>query len=195
MKHKHFDYPDDISLRGAEIIHNFGLSYENKPNDAISDRPIINVIKKAYSTMYDRKWDSVYWAIDIHGVIVPPNYVPLTEQINADNVVKPYKNAIEVMRWILKFPETKIILWSSSPKDDIAYYKWFYFDLEGIAPNRIFINSNPEVTEAASGADFSSKFYFNILLDDKAGFDPDLDWDAIKYRVSGEQYLIGKTPF
>ena len=27
---------------------------------------------------------------------------------------------------------------------------------------------------------FEKKFYFNILLDDKAGFDPETDWSVIK---------------
>ena len=28
------------------------------------------------------------------------------------------------------------------------------------------------------------KFYFNVLLDDKAGFNPEHDWELIDYHLS-----------
>ncbi len=34
--------------------------------------------------------------------------------------------------------------------------------------------------------DFTKKFYFDILLDDKAGFEPELDWLAIANHVARE---------
>ena len=41
-----------------------------------------------------------------------------------------------------------------------------------------YINENPlEVNSELS--DFSKKFYFNILLDDKAGFYPKEDWQIV----------------
>lgn len=42
-----------------------------------------------------------------------------------------------------------------------------------------YINSNPEVTDKHY-ADYSLKFYINLILDDKAGFLPEEDWRALK---------------
>jgi hypothetical protein len=40
-------------------------------------------------------------------------------------------------------------------------------------------NCNPDEKNTPY-ADFSLKPYFNILIDDKAGFDPNTDWDGIR---------------
>ena len=39
-------------------------------------------------------------------------------------------------------------------------------------------NFNPTIENTQTGC-FDDKFYFSILLDDKAGFDPDTDWKLI----------------
>jgi hypothetical protein len=39
-------------------------------------------------------------------------------------------------------------------------------------------NQNPEVWNTKTGC-FDQKFYFSVLLDDKAGFDFDTDWKLI----------------
>ena len=41
-----------------------------------------------------------------------------------------------------------------------------------------FFNNNPEAKNTEYG-DFTVKPYYNILLDDKAGFDPEEDWRII----------------
>ena len=38
-----------------------------------------------------------------------------------------------------------------------------------------YINENPEINSNKL-SDFSKKFYFNIGLDDKCGFDAEQDW-------------------
>ncbi len=42
-----------------------------------------------------------------------------------------------------------------------------------------YVNENPEIHALSSdpkSSDFSDKFYFNVGIDDKFGFDPESDW-------------------
>ena len=48
-----------------------------------------------------------------------------------------------------------------------------------------FFNQNLSVQNTKTGC-FDEKFYFSVLLDDKAGFDPNTDWKLIY------NYLINK---
>jgi hypothetical protein len=50
-----------------------------------------------------------------------------------------------------------------------------------------YINSNPDVVNTEYG-DFSRKPYFNIIIDDKAGFEPETDW----WRFEAELKSIGQ---
>jgi hypothetical protein len=51
-----------------------------------------------------------------------------------------------------------------------------------------YTNCNPEVADKHY-ADYESKFYANLMLDDKAGFLPELDWPAVA------AYLIVRKNF
>lgn len=126
-------------------------------------------IKKAFNTtfkkMQERKWDTIYIAIDMHDTISKSTY-------KDDAVINFYKHAEDCLRSLSTIESIKLILFTSTPIDKInLYLKEFkeheiYFD---------FINSNPEAENNAYG-DFSVKPYFNILFDDKAGFNPKKDW-------------------
>lgn len=129
---------------------------------------IIKAVDRAYRTMKERNWDTVYWAIDLHGVCLESNY----EQggyrwIN--------QSALRVLRQISKYEETAIILWSSvhveEQRDIIEFFNEHGITVDGF-------NANPfEANTKVSS--FDQKFYFSILLDDKAGFDPSVDWTEI----------------
>ena len=41
-----------------------------------------------------------------------------------------------------------------------------------------YLTENPEVPNTENG-NFTDKFYYNFLLDDKAGFYPTEDWDKV----------------
>ena len=73
-------------------------------------------------------------------------------------------------------PEMCLILWSCSlPELNRKYAEAFEFD--GITFN--YINENPEVTSTPY-ADFETKLYFNVGLDDKFGFEPQEDWPILR---------------
>ena len=42
-----------------------------------------------------------------------------------------------------------------------------------------YLNENPECLTESHQGDYSKKFYFNLLLDDRAGFDYTTDWNIL----------------
>lgn len=125
-------------------------------------------IKRAYQTMHDRNWDTVYWAIDLHGVCLKSNYENGGyEFINDD--------ARLGLLAISSRPESRLILWSSCHEFEQPAIISF---MEGHGIKIHGFNKNSEVENTKTG-NFDTKFYFSILLDDKAGFEPETDWQLI----------------
>lgn len=132
---------------------------------------IEQAIYKAYKIKKDRGWDYIYFAVDLHDTIAESTYTK--DELDDKNF---YNGALEVLQYISEnHPEIVLILYTSSYKEYLESYmkifkKWNI--------NFKYFNENPEcpTTELA---DFSTKFYFNVLIDDKAGFDPYEDWIKI----------------
>ena len=137
-------------------------------------------IERAYRTAKERKWDTIYWAIDLHGTCIESNYENGSFQFIDDTCE-------QIMRWLSKQPETKIILWSSVYSDHWNEIVEF-FENRGIKIDAC--NANPH-EKSNTYADFSSKFYFSVLLDDKAGFDPAMDWSVVYFTVHEMQAKYG----
>lgn len=123
--------------------------------------------------MLDRKWDCIYFLIDIHGTIFKPSYYK-------KETFEWYYYAKETLQLLSRIKEFKLILWTSSHEDKIKQYLQIFED------NNIhfdFVNENPEVRTDAIG-DFSKKPYFNIVIDDKCGFySEDGDWRDLFIHV------------
>lgn len=129
---------------------------------------IENAVRRAYQVMKERNWDSIYWAIDLHSTCIKSNYVNGEyEWIN--------KDAKKCLQYISSLEESKIILWSSIYSKEILSV-WDWFENQNIYVEDF--NNNPYVNNTKTGC-FNKKFYFSILLDDKAGFEPDTDWKVI----------------
>lgn len=136
---------------------------------ALSDA-IINAYK--YNKKVGRK--KIYWTIDIHDTIAHSNY--------ADEMPHVIPEAIEALKILQAYPETVLILFSSSYHHN-QYIE--HFMKHGVYFK--YFNENPEVCDTATG-DFSKKFYYNVLLDDKAGFVQD-DWNEVLRSVA--TYRVG----
>lgn len=121
---------------------------------------IINAYK--YNKKVGRQ--KIYWAVDIHDTIAHSNY--------ADEMPTVIPEAIEALKILQAFPETVLILFSSS-YHHAQYIE--HFMKQGVYFK--YFNENPEVCDTATG-DFSKKFYYNVLIDDKAGFVQD-DWNEV----------------
>lgn len=133
-------------------------------------------ITKAFSDAHARakakNWDSIYILVDIHGTVFKPSY-------HNEEMFEYYPHAKTVLQTLSKDATVKLIMWTSSTKEMIdEFLKVFktddiHFD---------YVNSNPEVSALSTdpkSSDFSGKYYFNVGLDDKFGFDPNEDWEKI----------------
>lgn len=127
-------------------------------------------ILNAYKYAKERNVERIYWLIDIHDTVAEANY--------SDNLPRIIPESIPAIIELKKFPETCLILYSSCyPKDHkryMDYFKDFYMEFD-------YFNENPEVKNTATG-DFSMKIYFNVMIDDKAGFEKS-DWENVVESV------------
>lgn len=131
-------------------------------------------LDKAIKKNRDRGYEKLYWCIDLHDVIIPGTYT----RNNEDREL--YSYAKEVLQFLTAREDMVLILWTSShkePVDDIL--KWL--ETFGIKFN--YVNENPEcpTTELA---DFSKKFYFEVLIDDKAGWNGETDWKILGFELN-----------
>lgn len=131
---------------------------------------ITKAIEKCFIRAKQRSWDKTYWAFDIHETIIIPNY-----KVNSIPT-EFYPNAKEVLQLISKRRDISIILYTCSHPDEISKYVNF-FESNSIICD--YVNENPEVHSEGYGY-YEDKFYFNVLFEDKAGFEPATDWIKVK---------------
>lgn len=132
---------------------------------------IVQAIERTYKWIEDNGAAKTYWAVDIHGTVLKPDY----QNHGISTEFYPYAKA--VLRLLSESKEDVLIIFSSSRTDRLKEYGDF-FRAEGI--DFKYYNHNPEVkNKPNSFGSFTDKFYFNVMLEDKAGFDPDNDWEAI----------------
>ena len=142
----------------------------------------MNYIKRAYKRSAAKGYPKVYVAIDLHEVIVTPTY----SKFNTGAEIYPY--AIQVLKHWTENPAVCLILWTASHRaaiDDMLER----LGIHGIKFD--YINENPEVPSGAL-CDFGAKFFFDICLEDKAGFEAEKDWEGI-YNTLKELGEIKET--
>jgi hypothetical protein len=122
-------------------------------------------IERSYKIMQDRGWDNIFVLVDIHETLLKPNW-------NADTTPHEwYEYAEEVMREMSQRKDMSLILYTCSTYTDIEKYLEF-FEQHGVIFDHV--NCNPKVANT-SYACFDDKPYFNVILDDKGGFEAELD--------------------
>lgn len=130
---------------------------------------IVRAIDKCLTSMEKRGWDKVYFYFDIHETVLYPDY-------NNVDKLKFYLHAMEVLQYLTQRKEIVIALYTCSyPKEIERYIKFF-------AEHNIkfeYVNKNPDVKNTNYGF-YEDKPYFNVLFEDKAGFDAENDWLLIK---------------
>ena len=128
-----------------------------------------SIEKNHFGAMEKHKsWDFTYWAFDLHSTIVKPNY-------ESGNIpTEFYPLAKQVLQEISKRDDIVMIMYTCSHPHEIEQYKEL-FESTGI--NFKYVNENPEVLTDHNGYGYyEKKFYFNVLFEDKAGFDAENDW-------------------
>jgi hypothetical protein len=145
---------------------------------------IIKTINKAFTSAQDRNWDIIYWAIDLHGTISSSNYS------NDDLSINYNKYAKIMLQFLSKNKNFKLMLYTCSYKDNVEKILEL-FKKDDIVFD--YVNKNPEVENTTYG-DYTEKPYFNILLDDKAGFEPEADWEEMFYYFKDKLFDSGNFP-
>lgn len=130
---------------------------------------ILRAIDRAYRVSQERGWDRIYWSLDLHGTVLEGNYIPGEYQWLSPEIP-------EILKRISEFDETHFIIWTSMHQHEMPAIRRLFADA-GVS---IFaVNDNPNEKSTTTGC-FDQKFYTSIIVDDKAGFDPN-DWDHV-YR-------------
>jgi hypothetical protein len=131
-------------------------------------------IKSAYKKKADRGHAKLFWAIDLHGTIIPSSY-------SSSEIFSFYPGAKECLNLISSFTDHSIILYTCSYNEKMApVVAWM--KEKGIRID--YMNENPECKNTEM-SDFSKKMYFDILIDDKAGFEPETDWIELNNILRG----------
>jgi hypothetical protein len=146
---------------------------------------ITDYIAKMFENSFKKEWYETYWAIDLHGTIIKPTYK------DPSWPAEYYPYAKLAMQLLSKRPDIKLILWTSSFPSEIEEY------LKLLEKDEIHfdaVNENPGISSNNGNFGYyEKKFYFNILLDDKAGFNPEKEWKEI-YDFLCESQDIGFLP-
>ena len=130
---------------------------------------IKNLILKSFKKHIDRGWDTMYFAVDLHETCIKPTY-------NVSNLATEfYPLAEETLRRLSNRPKCVLILSSCLHAEDKNAYLDFF---ESMGIHFKYVNSNPEISNTQY-ADFSSKYFADCYIEDKAGFDPERHWQEI----------------
>ena len=142
---------------------------------------IRDAINTAFRKKEERGWDNwpkVFWAIDLHDVIIPGNYT----RNNDDKDFYPC--AQKVLQWLTNREDMCLILFTCSHDEATkSILEW----LEDRKIRFDYVNENPECADSEL-CTFKNKFYFDILLEDKAGFNGVSDW----YNIVNSLNALGE---
>ena len=132
-------------------------------------------IENTFKMKAANRWPEVYFCIDLHGTIIPSGKT----SDDTNDKLKMYPYAQEVLQSLSNRKDVFLILWTSTPLSRLDNIKKFFEE------NEIkfdFYNENPHAKNTPR-SDFNRKFYFSVLVDDRAGFEPETDWYLIKKEL------------
>lgn len=132
-------------------------------------------IAKSFRTNKERDYTVAYWCIDLHGVICKNTH-------KRKHKYTFYNGARKVLRFLSGRNDIILILHTCSHNDSInRARKWLLRN--GIAFE--YVNENTEI-HSNKISNFSQKFHYNVLLDDKAGFEGEKDWAIVREELEKE---------
>jgi len=134
---------------------------------------IIDFIEKVFNHSFKKEWYETYWVVDLHGTIIKSTYHGTSMEY--------YPYAKLALQLLTKRKDIKLILWTSSFPEEIEEY-CKQFEKDEIHFDNI--NENPNISSKNGNFGFyEKKFYFNVLIDDKAGFDANIEWFFIYAKM------------
>jgi hypothetical protein len=132
---------------------------------------ILKAIKGSFEYKTYKGWDTIYYAFDIHSTMIKPNY-------QVGNIpTEFYPMAKETLQLISNRKDIVMILYTCSHPHEIEQYLKFFTE-NGI--NFKYVNENLDVATDLNGyGNYDKKPYFNVVFEDKAGFDAEVEWAKI----------------
>lgn len=141
---------------------------------------ITEAIDRAFERAESENWWELYVAVDIHGTIFPSTYDPKIQR-------QFYPEAKETLQYLSQRPDVKLFLLSCSTLAEYIEVSNF------LRTHKIIMNGSGSTSvQYAKGEDrvkYWSKPYYNLLIDDKAGFSPE-EWKSIKEKF--QEYPVLK---
>jgi len=132
---------------------------------------VTNQIRKTFEISFKKEWYNTYWVFDIHGTILKPTY-----NLNFNNE-EFYPYAKSALQLISNRSDIIMILWTCSYPNEIEKYVKFFKELN---INFNHINENPGISSNMGNFGYyERKFYFNVLFEEKSGFDPEIEWKEV----------------
>ncbi len=129
---------------------------------------IIKALTRAFEKKKKNNWSHIYFYFDVHETVLYPDYDNTTTEF--------YPHAKDVLQYLSTRNDIVLALYTCSYPTEIERYQKFFKENN---INFKLINKNPEVENNKWGY-FKDKPYFNVLFEDKAGFDAEHDWIAVK---------------
>ena len=129
---------------------------------------LISYIEKVFNGLNNGSFKCIYIMVDVHNTILKPTF-------DKKETFEYFPYAKETLKLLSEKENIKLIMWTSSYDDKIKMYLK-HFEENGIIFN--FVNENKEYGNV-SFACFDTKFYYDIGIDDKFGFDAENDWEEI----------------
>lgn len=124
-----------------------------------------------FAHSFEKEWFETYWAFDIHGTILIPTF----RKDSYDSEFYPW--AKETLQLLTKRRDIVMILSTSSYPEEIEYYQKVFKE------NDIhfkYVNENPDIDSSKGNFGYyENKFYFNVLFEDKSGFQAEIEWKEI----------------
>ena len=132
----------------------------------------MNQIKITFAQGKNKKWYETYWVFDIHDTILRSNH-DLNKKLKDEDF---YPYAKETLQLLTSMPHVRLIMWTSSYPHEIADIIRLFKE-NSISFN--FFSENPDISSNKGNFGYyEDKFYFNVMFENKAGFDPG-EWREI----------------
>lgn len=129
---------------------------------------LVKYLDKLFQLKKEKGWKYLYFMIDIHNTVIKPTY-----DKSLDFEFFPY--AKECLQMLSKRDDVKLIMWTSTHAKTIYDYEKKFWEY-GIVFN--FVNENPDFEDDDIRC-FIDKFYYDLGIDDKFGFDAETDWKPL----------------
>lgn len=143
---------------------------------------ITNVILSCWEKQKKFHFYESYFLFDLHGTIIKPNHI----RSNYDVEYYPY--AKEVLQILTNRTDIRTIVFTSSYPDELIQYD-NKFKEDNI--NFKYYNSNPEICdENGMFGYYVHKMYFDVMFEDKAGFNPWHEWKEIYELLNSSNNFI-----